>query len=150
MNKCLSVGNGGLRQGLRKRATLWIQDLPFYVDTMLKVPVLHPKDLAYVDRMVFEQSLKSMIGLCEEPRRDAAESDPVEEADLQVAGSAAHLRPLQENVKKRRLYRSTTEESVVWFPHDNHPDLLKEFVWESGSPRWVLHGTPASGAGVLG
>ena len=58
--------------------------------------------------------------------------------------------PIQENVKKRRLYRSATEESVVWFPHDNHPDLLKKLVWESGNPRWVLHGTPASGAGVVG
>ena len=53
-------------------------------------------------------------------------------------------------MKKRRLYRSASEESVVWFPHDNHPDLLKELVWESGNPRWVLHGTPASGAGVVG
>ena len=39
---------------------------------------------------------------------------------------------------------------MVWFPHDNHPDLLKELVWETGSPRWVLHGTPASGAGIIG
>ena len=39
---------------------------------------------------------------------------------------------------------------MVWFPHDNHPDLLKELAWESGNPRWVLHGTPASGAGVMG
>ena len=67
-----------------------------------------------------------------------------------MADSAAELRPLQEHVKKRRLYWNATEESVVWFPHDNHPDLLKEVVWESGNPRWVLHGTPASGAGVLG
>ena len=38
----------------------------------------------------------------------------------------------------------------MWFTHDNHPDLLKELVWEAGNPCWVLHGTPASGAGVLG
>ena len=56
-----------------------------YEDTMLKVPVLHPKDLTYVDKGVLEQSLKSMIGLCEEPRKDAAESE--------VADSVAELRP---------------------------------------------------------
>ena len=77
-------------------------------------------------------------------RRHLPQVDP-------VADSAASLRPLQEHVKKRRLYRhAVSDEAVVWFPHDNHPDLLKELVWESGSPRWVLHGTPASGAGVIG
>ena len=98
--------------------------------------------------------MKSMIGLSEEPRQDAAESqasaDDPQVADLLVADSAAQTRPHPGNVKKRRLYRRATEESVVWFPHDNHPDLLKELVWESGNPRWVLHGTPASGAGVVG
>ena len=67
----------------------------------------------------------------------------------EVAASAVQLRP-QEHVKKRRLYRVATEDSVPWFPHDNHPDLLKELVWEAGNPRWILHGTPASGAGVVG
>ena len=95
-----------------------------------------------------------MIGLSEEPRQDAAESqasaaDP-QVADLQVADSAADMRPIVENMKKRRLYRRATGEQVVWFPHDNHPDLLKEFLWESGQSRWVLHGTPASGAGIIG
>ena len=67
-----------------------------------------------------------------------------------MAGSAAPERPIQANVKQRCLYRCATEESVVWFPHDNHPGLRKALVWESGNPRWVLHGTPASGAGVMG
>ena len=68
-----------------------------------------------------------------------------------VADSVAdQTRAFQQNVKKRRLYRRTKEESVVWFPHDNHPDILKELVWESCCPRWVLHGTPASGAGIMG
>ena len=67
-----------------------------------------------------------------------------------MAASAAQLRPLQEHAKKRRWYRLATQTSAVWFPHDNHPDLLKELVWEAGTPRWVLFGTPASGAGFLG
>ena len=117
-----------------------------YVDTMVKVPVLHPKDLTYVDKAVLAESLKTMVGFS-----DPSEDVPLEEAEAQpVAESAASMRPLQEHVKKRRLYRTATDESVVWFPHDNHPDLLKELVWESGSPRWVLHGTPASGAGIIG
>ena len=89
-----------------------------------------------------------MCGLSEEaPPEEAEQAPPNPEP---VADSAASVRPLQEHVKKRRLYRTATDESVVWFPHDNHPDLLKELVWESGSPRWVLHGTPASGAGIIG
>ena len=118
-----------------------------YVDTMLKVPVLHPKALTYVDASVLAESLKTMCGFSDE----LEEPEEAEEAKVEpVAASAASMRPLQEHVKKRRLYRTATDESVVWFPHDNHPDLLKEFVWESGSPRWVLHGTPASGAGIIG
>jgi hypothetical protein len=56
------------------------------------------------------------------------------------------------HVKKRRLYRQTTGTKVVWFPHDNAPDLLKELLWESGldATRWVIHGTPSSSAGVSG
>ena len=115
-----------------------------YVDTMLKVPVLHPKDLTYVDASVLAESLKTMCGLSDADEEEATPEEPEE------AASAASMRPLQEHVKKRRLYRTATDESVVWFPHDNHPDLLKEFVWDSGSPRWVLHGTPASGAGIIG
>ena len=88
-----------------------------YVDTMVKVPVLHPKDLTYVDAPVLAESLKTMCGF--------SKVEP-------VADSAASMRPLQEHVKKRRLYRTATDESVVWFPHDNHPDLLKELVRESG------------------
>ena len=125
-----------------------------YDDTLQKVPVLHPRDHAYVDPSVLEQSLKSMIGLCEEqPSAEVADSAaaPFPADYLQVAASAAvQLGSLKQNVKKRRLYRKASDESVVWIPHDNHPDLLKELVWESSSPRWVLHGTPASGAGIMG
>ena len=116
-----------------------------YVDTMTRVPVLHPKDLAFVEAPVLNESLRTMCGLAEEPPPD----EPAE-SDEKVADSAAQMRPLQDHVKKRRLYRATTDSVCAWFPHDNHPDLLKELVWESGTPRWVLYGTPASGAGVLG
>ena len=64
-----------------------------YEDAMLRVHVLHPKDLTYIEQSVLDQSLKTMIGLCEEPQvTDSA-------ADFEVADSAAPVRPLQENVK---------------------------------------------------
>ena len=53
-------------------------------------------------------------------------------------------------MKKRKLYRQLTGSEGPWFPHDNDMELLKEFCWEAAHPRWVFHGTPASGAGILG
>ena len=53
-------------------------------------------------------------------------------------------------VKKRKLYRQHTGTDVPWFPHDNDMELLKEFCWEGGKPRWVFFGPPAGGAGIHG
>ena len=91
--------------------------------------------------------MKNMCGFAEDQPQEDLEVAVA--AGDEVAASAVQQRP-QEHVKKRRLYRVATDDSVPWFPHDNHPDLLKELVWESGNPRWILHGTPASGAGVVG
>ena len=123
------------------------------VDTMLKVPVLAPKDLTFVDKEVRETSMKSMGGVADVA---ASAAGDMEEAMEPVAASAAEegaAEPaLVQHVKKRRLYRHTTGEELEWFPLDNAPDLLRELVWECGghNVRWVLHGTPASGAGVIG
>ena len=136
---------GRFPAGLPKDRAYVDQGSHLYVDTMTRVPVLHLKDLAFVEAPVLNESLRTMCGLAEEPPPD----EPAE-SDEKVADSAAQMRPLQDHVKKRRLYRATTDSVCAWFPHDNHPDLLKELVWESGNPRWVLYGTPASGAGVLG
>ena len=120
-----------------KIAIMWMLGR-HYVDTMLKVPVLHPKDLTYMEMSVLGESFKTMCGLSEHiviDDPDVAESAAlVADSAALVADSAATLHPLQEYVKTWHLYRSTVEESVVWFPHDNHPDLLKELIWESGSP----------------
>ena len=77
----------------------------FYVDTMLKVPVLHPKDLTYVEQAVLGESLKTMCGIAQEPE-DPPPSGP-------VADSAAPVKPLQEHVKKRRLYRTASGGTMV-------------------------------------
>ena len=37
-------------------------------------------------------------------------------------------------VKKRRLCRNASSDSVVWFPHDNHPRFLQELVSECNTP----------------
>jgi hypothetical protein len=53
-------------------------------------------------------------------------------------------------VRKRKLYKQVLGSEVEWFPHEMDIDLVKELVWEAGSPRWVLLGTPASGAAIHG
>ena len=153
--KAILCWKGKFPSGLPKDRQYVDAGSALYVDTMLKVPVLHPKDLTYVEKSVLGESLKTMCGLSEDLTPEDAVEAPsvaasVADSAASVADSAAEMRPLQDHVKKRKLYRHATEDNVVWFPHDNHPDLLKELVWESGSPRWVLHGTPASGAGVIG
>ena len=54
------------------------------------------------------------------------------------------------HVKRRKLYRQISGTEVPLFPHDNDPELLKEFCYEANRPRWVLYGTPAGGAGMHG
>ena len=129
---------------------------PLYVEVMNKVPVVVPKDLAFVDKTVRETSLRRMVA---EPAVSPAPAD--DEADS-AAASAEPASPgdqtgptpqeLLQSVKRRRLYRRATGEEVVWFPHDNHTALMKELVWEAGGNhvKWVFYGTPAAGNGVLG
>lgn len=54
--------------------------------------------------------------------------------------------------KKRKLYRQATGTTQVWFPFEMAVPMAQEVVWESGGDevKWVLHGTPAAGNGVLG
>ena len=136
--KAIFCWKGRFPNGLPKDRHYVDAGSALYVDTMLKVPVLHPKDLTYMEMSVLGESFKTMCGLSEHiviDDPDVAESAAlVADSAALVADSAATLHPLQEYVKTWHLYRSTVEESVVWFPHDNHPDLLKELIWESGSP----------------
>ena len=102
-----------------------------YEDTMLKALVLHPKDLTYVEKDVFEHSLRSLIGV-EDPNVESqlesqASTADLQVADLHVAESAAQVRPLLENVKKRRLYRRATGELVVCFRMTTTPTCSRRF-----------------------
>ena len=49
----------------------------------------------------------------------------------------------------RALFRQMSADQVVWFPLDNSPALMRELAHEAQA-RWAVHGTPASGVGVLG
>ena len=124
------------------------------------VPVLAPKNQAYVPRQIREVSLRSMMGVphnedegekqktqvLEEENANTGMNQPNPNQtaqDEEKAFVAAHI-------KKRKLYRQLCGTEVPWFPHDNDPALLKEFCYEAGHPRWVFHGTPAGGAGIHG
>ena len=89
--KALLCWKGKFPAGLPKERQYVDVGSALYMDTMLKVPVLHPKDLTYVDKLVFEQSLASLVGVSAEAGPDVVDSVQVDETN--VADSAAQLRP---------------------------------------------------------
>ena len=94
--KIIVCWKGKFPQGLPKDRMYVDIGSGVYEDTMLKIPVLHPKDLTYVEKDVFEQSLKCMIGLSEPPQdpvESQASTADLQVADLHVAESAAQVRP---------------------------------------------------------
>ena len=131
---------------------------PLFNQVMRNVPVLPPKLQAYVSRTVRDTSLQSMTGVPhDEDEGEKSKLQQIEEDErtgpvqLDQQGTEADDKAfVHTNIKKRKLYRQITGTEVPWFPHDNSPDLLKEFCWEAGNPRWVFHGTPAGGAGMHG
>ena len=165
VEKVLLCWKGRLPEMLPKNRQYVDKDTPLYHEVMLKVPVIAPKDLTFVGKEVREISLRTMGGVVA-PDDDQQDGPGAGSApDGSGAGSAAagadavadSANPggstnFAHHVKRRRLYRQTTGTEVAWFPHDNAADLLKELVWECGGEkvRWVLHGTPASGAGIVG
>ena len=117
------------------------------------VPVLAPKHHAYVSREVREASLATMAGVPHDEDQEEKENlkrKEIEEEGEQEDAEEQDKVHVAANLKKRKLYRQHTGQEVPWFPHDNDMELLKEFVWEAGRPRWVFHCTPAGGAGIHG
>ena len=127
-----------------------------FSECMRNVPVLSPKNQAFVSRAVRDETLRSMAGLPESEGDDkdaekTAEAGSVSDNEAESAEKEREAEAaLRKHVKKRKLYRQDSGSELPWFPHDNHPNLTKELTWEGGSPRWVFYGTPASAAGVLG
>ena len=122
-----------------------------YLQHLYHVPVCPPKELTWVDREVRQQSLKGLVAPAEKPKPDNKETPlPQKPVPQKPAPTACKQKPVPQ---KRRLYRAATNTSEVWFPHDNSGELCKELVWQAGGSekvKWVLHGTPAAGNGVLG
>ena len=163
LERLILAWKGQLPAGLAKEWRHVDVGSKLYSNVMMKVPVAAPKDLAFVEKAVREQSLSSMVGASadlggadfgaadQSSAPPEALAPPEEDEGPPVPNPAPFSEGLVKHVKKRRLYRQTTGDEVVWFPHDNSPTLLKELVWESGSAtRWVLHGTPSGSTGISG
>ena len=156
LEQAFCVYKGKLPKNMPKNRMYVDVGSSLFNQVMKNVPVLAPKNHAYVSRAVRDTSLGSMVGiphneddgeqerlkLILEDDDDAPRLDQPEEVNQQAA-IAIH-------VKKRRLYRVLSGTDVPWFPHDNDMELLKELCWEAGRPRWVFYGTPAGGAGIHG
>ena len=111
-----------------------------YNEVVNKVPVTPPKELAWVDKDVRVESLKSLVAGPTTATAEEIVEDNMNDGELRV------------QVKKRRLYRQASGTQQVWFPFEMSVSLAQELVWESGGDevKWVLHGTPAAGNVVLG
>ena len=108
---------------------------------MRNVPVLAPKNQAYVPRHVRDESLRNMTGV---PHNED-EGEQEKARDVDDGDDAAWLNQpkyidedrafVASHIKKRKLYRQLSGTDVPWFPHDNDPELLKEFCFEANRPR---------------
>ena len=87
--KAILCWKGKFPSGLPKDRQYVDAGSALYVDTMLKVPVLHPKDLTYVEKSVLGESLKTMGGVADE-----VGPEDIEEALASVADSAASVMQL--------------------------------------------------------
>ena len=104
-----------------------------FVQTIRNVPVLAPKNQAFVDRHVREQSLATMAG--QSSTEDPQEKAKAEQEKAAVSAEKEKEKEQEEkqeqdtvrsHVKRRKLYRNLTGTEVPWFPHDNDPELIKE------------------------
>ena len=133
-----------------------------YVESMTKAPIIIPKDHFYVSAELKDRSLQSKLGSVTnnitKPPAGAAEAAvvPTSGEAAEAAGPTADV-PSGKCVaaagsKRRRLYKHDSAETEIWFPHDQPRALMREIIHECGGDRvkWVFHGTPAAGNGVLG
>ena len=113
-----------------------------FYEVMNNVPVLAPEQHAFVSKEVRDKSLSDMCGTSQVMDPDVMAKKQLEdEAAAEAQRETDSIDPVVED---------QPSEDVEWFPHDVDIELMKELVWEAGGPRWVLLGTPASGAAVHG
>jgi hypothetical protein len=148
MEPALYVYKGPLPKNMPQKRMYVDAASPLFNQVVKSVPVLAPMHQAFVSMAVRETSLTSMVGLPLSEYNNLQDDDDgmgLDQPNMDDQKDKAILTAR----KKRKLYQPSKTD-VPWFPHDNDMALLKEFCWESGTPRWVLHGTPAGGAGVHG
>ena len=148
---------GGVPKNMPKSRMYVDAGSSLFNQVVKSVPVLAPQHQALVSKAVRETSVTSMVGVPD--IEDVVEQEKLWVLQEDDAGTGLHQPDGAEGqdkalvaaqMKKRKLYRQLSGTEVPWFPHDNDMELLKEFCWEAGRPRWVFHGTPAGGAGVHG
>ena len=123
-----------------------------YVDYMSRVPVAQLSELMMVPRIVKEMTLAwSVPGGVSPGEEGGSENSDGSEAAVEddIDEEAKKSRKYSKRHSGRALMRKISSEETVWFPLDNAPMLMRELVHET-NPRWVLHGTPASGVGIVG
>jgi hypothetical protein len=156
LEPALYVYKGKVPKNMPKKRLYVDGGSALFNQVLRNVPVLAPKHQAFVSKGVREQSLMSMLGvphsddLGERENFELLQDDDDAMGLDQPNGDAEQDKVIQYAPKKRKLYRHHSGTDVPWFPHDNDMELLRELCWEAGNPRWVFHGTPAGGAGVLG
>ena len=164
LEQCFCVYKGKMPRMMPKARMYVDQGSSLFNQVVRNVPVLAPRHQALVNRDVREASLASMTGIPHhEDKTEKERESRLQETNAAEGASELLHQPVAEDngvaesktlvasvLKKRKLYKQLTGTEVPWFPHDNDMTLLKELCWETGRPRWVVHGTPAGGAGVQG
>ena len=110
---------------------------PTCLDFMSKYPVAK-----WVPRSVKDATQSWSVG----------DADTMGEDESVGSGGEELKEPKRKYAKRgsgRALFRQATVDEVIWFPLDNAPELMQELAHESGA-RWAVHGTPASGVGIVG
>jgi hypothetical protein len=156
LEQALYVYKGKVPKNMPKNRMYVDAGSSLFNQVLKNVPVLAPRHQAFVSRAVRETSLMSMVGVPHsEDNGEQEKLKLLQEDEDGTVLDQPHGADQQDKAhyaaqRKRKLYRQLSGTNVPWFPHDNDMELLKEFCWESGSPRWVFYGTPAGGAGVHG
>ena len=118
---------------------------------MNNVPVLAPEHHAFVSKEVRDKSLSNMCGTPQDMDPDVMAKKQLEdEAAAEAQRETDSIDPVVVDQPSDDQAELEEAADVEWFPHDVDIELMKELVWEAGGPRWVLLGTPASGAAVHG
>jgi len=140
---------GQLPKDLAKNRLFVDKGSPTYVDYMTRVPVALPHEMMTVPRDVKEATLAWGVSASVENFENEEQSDDDDADEQDAEDPSAQTRKYAKRNCNRALMRQVSNQDTIWFPLDNSPLLMRELVHET-NPRWVIHGTPASGVGLMG